>query len=128
MSLLTQWEEIKSQINTENEIINEIYEKNPEYYFEHQNQWRAKRYPKSSSKGTATPTKSDITSYVPQALTYRATSDRSYDWRWADSYIGYMECYIYCNTATTLSFTYCTDDAGQIWLNDSTLRSFYKLS
>lgn len=87
MSLLDQFTKIKNHINNSNNIIDQIYEKDIEYYFEHPNQWRAKKYSKSGLSTTSVPAKSDITSINPSGLSYRNTSDRSYSWNWADDYV-----------------------------------------
>lgn len=121
MSLLDQFTKIKGYMNQSNTIIDEIYTKDPKFYFEHPNEWHVKKYNYNYGNTTTAPTKNVISTLLPAARMWKATSDRSSNFNWGDNYVGYAELWIYCNTSKYFTFNFWTDDAGQIWVNDVSL-------
>ena len=123
MSLLSQWQSdalLLEQALTASDISTIFVDNEAdrlEKLFMNKNQWRCLRYDTGTSGYT--PYQSSFAQYPhPQAIQYRS-HDTSQNWAWGDRYLGVRECYVYCTSANTLSTTFWTDDAGNLYLNGS---------
>lgn len=134
MSLLSQWNSIKSSMNSaisksaavkggvdkadsSTENIDTSSEEYLRSLFENQNKWRCTRWSTTSSSA---PTFSTINNLFA-AATMLKSHDTSQNWAWADSYIGMRECYVYCTQDYALSTSFWTDDHGRIYLNETSV-------
>lgn len=123
MSLLSQWTIDKTNMNTsidksEDIIIFSGSSTSLESKFKEKNKWRCLKY--NINDGSNTPNVSKVKAYPVVAVQYRA-QDTSQNWNWGDRYIGVRECWVYCNRNYTLSTTAWTDDAGRVYLNNSSI-------
>lgn len=123
MSLLSQWITDKTNMNTSIDKSENIttFSGNSESLrdkFKEQNKWRCLKY--SINDGSNTPDVSKVKLRLVDAVQYRA-HDTSKNWDWGDRYIGVRECWVYCSRNYTLSTNVFTDDAGRVYLNNSSL-------
>lgn len=113
MSLLSNWENKKSKIQTAKEWSDMII--NHQIGYDNKNCWQCRDYKKSLSTA---PTLEDIDGMTPLKTMIKADMNNYTSWGWDDSYIGYMQCYVHCTSNQSLSCQFYTDDAGRLYLND----------
>lgn len=112
MSLLTTFNEKKSKLQDAGFWAECILEHKDPYV--NKGYWQCRRY--STTKSTA-PLLSDIQGLTPAATMLKADMNTYTDWAWANSYIGYMQCYVKCSQDYNLSCQFYTDDEGRFYCN-----------
>lgn len=112
MALTDNFNTIKTNIQNAYNVTEMIL--NGEPPFTGKNQWWCKYYNFTSSSA---PTLSQISGKTPTKTRYWDDTNKSQDWAWGNSYVGYMQCWVKAKAAFNLSTSFWTDDAGRIYLN-----------
>lgn len=112
MSLTTEFMKVTNNISLAYSYIERILKGLP--LMQNQNYWRCKYYNTTTSSA---PTLSTISGLTPTKTMLKADMNSYSSWAWGDNYVGYMQCWVKCNKAYTLSTQFYTDDEGRIYLN-----------
>lgn len=115
MSLLTQFNEVKSKIENANYICDSMWG-STRYKGYNENYWRLLRFNGSTYSATYTPTLNDFVGLEADSATYYADGYTS-QFNVGNNYLGMVECYVHCTEAASLSVIAKNDDYGAIYIN-----------